>query len=35
MVPLVADVNEFKIVRELIVEVAEDAIKKAGLELSY
>jgi pyruvate, orthophosphate dikinase len=35
MVPLVADVNEFKIVRELIVEVAEDAIKKAGVDLNY
>ena len=35
MVPLVADVNEFKIVRELIVEVAEDVIKKAGVELNY
>ena len=35
MVPLVADVNEFKIVRELIVEVAEDVIKKGwcGAEL--
>ena len=35
MVPLVADVNEFKIVRELIVEVAEDAITKAGVDLNY
>ena len=32
MVPLVAHVNEFKIVRELIVEVAEDAIEKAGVD---
>ncbi len=35
MVPLVAHVNEFKIVRELIVEVAEDAIEKAGVDLNY
>ena len=35
MVPLVADVNEFKIVRELIVEVAEDAITKSGVDLNY
>jgi pyruvate, orthophosphate dikinase len=35
MVPLVAHVNEFKIVRELIVEVAEDAIEKAGVGLNY
>ena len=35
MVPLVAHVNEFKIVRELIVEAAEDAIEKAGVDLNY
>jgi len=35
MVPLVAHVNEFKIVRELIVEVAEEAIEKAGVSLNY
>lgn len=35
MVPLVAHVNEFKIVRELIVETAKDAIERAGVELNY
>ncbi|MBC8286282.1 MAG: pyruvate, phosphate dikinase [Nitrospinae bacterium] len=35
MVPLVAHVNEFKIVREIIVEEAEDVIEKAGVDLSY
>ncbi|MZG29301.1 MAG: pyruvate, phosphate dikinase [Nitrospinae bacterium] len=35
MVPLVAHVNEFKVVKELIVEVAEDAIEKAGVDLDY
>ena len=35
MVPLVAHVNEFKVVRELIVEVAEDAIEKADVDLNY
>ena len=35
MVPLVAHVNEFKTVRELIVEAAEDVIEKAGVELNY
>ena len=35
MVPLVAHVNEFKIVRELIVEAADDVIEKAGVELNY
>ena len=35
MVPLVAHVNEFKIVRELIIEVAEEAIQKTGVDLNY
>ena len=35
MVPLVAHVNEFKTVRELIVEAAEDVIERAGVELNY
>jgi pyruvate,orthophosphate dikinase len=35
MVPLVAHINEFKIVRELIVEAAEEAIEKAGVALDY
>ena len=35
MVPLVGHVNEFKIVHELIVEVAEEVIQKAGVKLQY
>ena len=35
MVPLVAHVNEFKVVRELIMEVAEEVTQKAGVELNY
>lgn len=35
MVPLVGHVNEFKIVRELILEAAEEVISKAGVDLKY
>ncbi|MBT3923638.1 MAG: pyruvate, phosphate dikinase [Nitrospina sp.] len=35
MVPLVGHVNEFKIVRELILEAAEEVIGKAGVDLKY
>jgi len=35
MVPLVAHVNEFKVVRELILEVAEEVIQKTGVDLNY
>jgi pyruvate, orthophosphate dikinase len=35
MVPLVSHVNEFKIVRELILEVAEEVMGKTGIELNY
>jgi pyruvate, orthophosphate dikinase len=35
MVPLVGHINEFKIVHELIVEVAEEVIQKSGVNLKY
>lgn len=35
MVPLVGHINEFKIVRELIVEAAEEVIQKTGVDLKY
>ncbi|GJL78940.1 MAG: pyruvate, phosphate dikinase [Nitrospinaceae bacterium] len=35
MVPLVAHINEFKTVREMIVEEAEDVIEKAQVKLPY
>jgi pyruvate,orthophosphate dikinase len=35
MVPLISHVNEFKFVRELILEVAEEVIKKTGADLNY
>jgi len=35
MIPLVSHVNEFKRVREMVVEVATDVIGKAGVELPY
>ena len=35
MVPLVGHVNEFKIVRELILDAAEEVIGKAGVDLNY
>lgn len=35
MVPLVAHVNEFKIVREFILEVADEVLNKAGVDLQY
>ncbi|MBT5260597.1 MAG: pyruvate, phosphate dikinase [Nitrospina sp.] len=35
MVPLVAHVNEFKVVRELIMEVAEEVVQKTGVPLNY
>jgi pyruvate,orthophosphate dikinase len=35
MVPLVAHVNEFKVVRELILEVAQEVMQKIGVDLKY
>ncbi len=35
MVPLVAHVNEFKIVREFILEVAAEVLKKEGVDLKF
>ncbi|NIQ00774.1 MAG: pyruvate, phosphate dikinase, partial [Nitrospinaceae bacterium] len=35
MIPLVGHVNEFKAVRDWIVEVAEEGIQKAGVKLDY
>ncbi len=35
MVPLVAHVNEFKVVRELIVETAEEVMQKTGVDMNY
>ena len=35
MVPLVGHVNEFKIVREYILEVAAEVLKKEGVDLQY
>jgi pyruvate, orthophosphate dikinase len=35
MVPLVGHVNEFKIVREYILEVAAEVLKKEGIDLQY
>lgn len=35
MVPLVAHVNEFKIVREFIMEVASEVLKKEGVDLKF
>nr|MBC8284122.1 pyruvate, phosphate dikinase [Nitrospinota bacterium] len=35
MVPLVAHVNEFKIVREFILEVASEVLKKEGVDLKF
>jgi pyruvate, orthophosphate dikinase len=35
MVPLISHVNEFKFVRELILEVAEEVTRKTGVDLNY
>ena len=35
MIPLVSHVNEFRITRQLVTEVAEEVIQKAGVKLNY